>query len=369
MDKMLYNFLKNTVLISATVFSLFSCKSKPKDKTADAPYTIPDSLLKTIDFDTAKMIQRMDAVTLTGMVDYNQDNVVRIYPQVSGNISNMRVMLGDYVKAGQVLGTIRSSDVADLNSSLINAQANLSLAKKSLDAAKSLFKSGLSSQTDLATAENNYQQAQSELNRVEQVLKINAVGGKTGDVSIIKAPISGFVVEKFVSNNTFIRSDNSNPLFTISDLKNVWVMANVYESSIQDVRKGDKAEVTTLAYPDRVFNGTISEVMNVLDPNSKVLKIKIVLPNTDYKLKPQMFTTVSVIQNEGGEALAIPSKSLVFDNSQYYVLIYKGKNDIKITPVSVGTTVGGYTYIKSGVQPGDVVIATQALLLYQELNG
>ncbi|WP_447642038.1 MULTISPECIES: efflux RND transporter periplasmic adaptor subunit [Chitinophagaceae] len=334
----------------------------------DRKYVLPDSLLKTIKLDTVQMKPNVDAVTLTGVVDFNQDNMVHIFPLVSGSLQGIKVMLGDYVHAGDVLGTIKSTDVAGISSSLINAQSNLAVAKKGLDAAKSLFKSGLNAQTDVVSAESNYQQAEAELARVKQVMQINGAGG-TGATSVIKSPISGFVVEKFVTNNTYIRSDNGNPMFTISDLKNVWVMANVYESNITKVRKGDRAEVTTIAYPDRIFNGTISEIMNVLDPTSKVLKVKISLPNPDYALKPQMFTTVNVIQNEGGQSLAVPASSLIFNNSQYYVLVYKSPSDIRITPVTINGTTGNYSYIKSGVQQGDVLIASQALMIFQELNG
>ncbi|PZP44474.1 MAG: efflux RND transporter periplasmic adaptor subunit [Pseudopedobacter saltans] len=347
---------------------LFSCKDKPKQDTADdRKYVLPDSMLKTLHLDTVRLRPNVDAVTLTGVVDFNQDNMVHIYPLVSGNLQGIKVMLGDYVHAGDVLGTIKSTDVAGMSSSLVNAQANLSVTKRALDAAKSMFQSGLNAQTDVVSAEGDFKQAQAELARVKQVMQINGAG--SGVNSIIKAPISGFVVEKNVTNNTYIRSDNGNPMFTISDLKNVWVMANVYESSITKVRKGDRAEVTTLSYPDRVFNGSVSEVMNVLDPQSKVMKVKIALPNTDYALKPQMFTTVNIIQNEGGQSLAVPASALIFNDSQYYVLVYKSPSDIRITPVTISGTTANYTYIKSGLQQGDVLIASQALMIFQELNG
>ncbi len=356
------------IALSAMSVGIFSCKDKPKEEVADRKYVLPDSLLKTIRLDTVRMKPNVDAVTLTGVVDFNQDNMVHIYPLVSGNLQGIKVMLGDYVHAGDILGTIRSTDVAGISSSLINAQSNLAVAKKTMEAAKSMFKSGLNSQTDVVAAESNYNQAEAELSRVKQVMQINGVGG-SGATSVIKAPISGFVVEKFVTNNTYIRSDNGNPMFTISDLKNVWVMANVYESNIMKVRKGDPAEITTLSYPDRVFKGNVSEIMNVLDPQSKVMKVKIALPNSDYALKPQMFTTVNVIQNEGGQSLAVPAGALVFSNSQYYVLVYKSPSDIRITPVTIGGSTGNYSYIKTGVQQGDVLIASQALLIFQELNG
>lgn len=91
-----------------------------------------------------------------------------------------------------------------------------------------------------------------------------------------------------------IRADNSNDLFTVSNLNDVWVLANVYESNISKVHLGDNVEVTTLSYPGRVFHGKIDKILNVLDPTNKVMKIRVVLPNPDYALKPEMFTSVNV---------------------------------------------------------------------------
>src|SRR5664279_6595542 len=111
---------------------------------------------------------------------------------------------------------------------------------------------------------------------------------------IVRSPIDGFVVERQVNNNMMIRSDNATALFTISDLKNVWVMANVYESNITAVRMGDSVNITTLSYPGKIFRGKIDRIMNVLDPSNKVMKLRIVLGNPGYLLKPEMFASVVV---------------------------------------------------------------------------
>jgi cobalt-zinc-cadmium efflux system membrane fusion protein len=308
----------------------------------------------------------VNAITLTGKVGFNEDNVVKIYPMVSGNIEDVKVLLGDYVQAGQVLAIVKSSEMAGYSNDLVSAETNLTVAKKNVDATQDMFNSGLASQKDLLATQAAYEQAQSELNRIKSVLKIN--GGGTQGNYIIKAPISGFIVEKNITNNTTIRTDNSNNLFTISDLKNVWVIANVYESNISKVHLGDKVDVTTLSYPGKVFSGKIDKILNVLDPTNKVMKVRVVLSNPDYQLKPEMFASVTVTTKEGSQAICIPSKALIFDNSQHYVLIYKGKSDVQIKPVDVLSSIGDKTFISTGVQPGDIIIGSQALLIYDQLN-
>jgi len=165
-----------------------------------------------------------------------------------------------------------------------------------------------------------------------------------------------------------IRSDNATGLFTISDLRNVWVMANVYESNISFVKMEDSVNITTLSYPGKIFRGRIDKIMNVLDPSNKVMKLRIVLGNPGYLLKPEMFASVVVNTTDNKKMISIPSRALIFDHSQYYVLVYKSPADITIRPVQVLNTAGERTFISEGLTEGERLIGTEALLIYQELN-
>ena len=124
----------------------------------------------------------------------------------------------------------------------------------------------------------------------------------------------------------------------------------------------------TITYPDKVFKGKIDKLMNVLDPTNRVMKMRVVLPNPGYLLKPQMFATVTVNNGLKQEAISIPNKALIFDNSQYYVLVYKGKKDVEIRAVDIISSNNSTTYVKSGIQPGEMVVGSQAILIYGALN-
>ena len=209
--------------------------------------------------------------------------------------------------------------MAQYSSDLLNAQTNLAIAEKNLEKTNDMFKSGLASVPDTLAAAVQLQQAKAELDRVNRVLKIN--GGNTQGEFVVRAPISGFIVQKGATNNMTIRGDNSTSLFTISDLKNVWIQANVYESNISLIHQGENVDVTTIAYPDKVFKGKIDKVMNVLDPTSKVMKVRVVLPNPDYLLKPEMYASITVTEKENKECLSVPSSAVIFDHSQNFVLV------------------------------------------------
>ncbi len=353
-------------MVSAAIL-IYGCGENKKVTEVKQQYIIPDSLLHTLVIDTVSKCPLINVIRLTGMVDFNQDKQVNIFSLVSGNIQDIKVQLGDYVNAGQVLAVVKSSEMAGYSNSLVVAQTTVRAAKKQLDAATDLYKSGLASVLDVTNAQVNYDQASSQLEMAKRILKIN--GNNINGEYVIKAPISGFIVQKNVTNNTSVRADNGAALFTISDLKEVWIQANVYEANVEQVNLGDYAEVSILSAPDKVFVGKIDKILNVLDPTSKVIKVRIVLQNPDYILKPQMFASVLVSNPEKGrDAICVPSKSLVYERSRYYVIKYNGKGKADITPVEILNTLGDKTYINSGINEGDKIIASTTLQIYSELN-
>jgi membrane fusion protein, heavy metal efflux system len=357
-----------TLLILAAGSSFLQSCSETVAKASDdrLPYIIPDSLVKTLTIDTVKQGELINALTLTGQVDFNQDREVNLFPLISGNVQDAKIQLGDYVTKDQILAVVKSSEMAAYSNNLTIAETNLTATKKQLDATQDLYKSGLASNLDVITAQVNFDQALAQLGMVKRVLKIN--GDDTSGNYFVKSPISGFVVQKMVTNSMAIRPDNTNPLFTISDLKTVWVWANVYEANLDRIHMGDNLDVTTLSYPGRVFRGKVDKIMHVLDPNSKVTKVRVVIDNPDYALRPQMFASVTVTNTDHKQALYVPLSALMFDHSQYYVLTYQGNGNASITPIEKLGVYGDKVYIQEGIKIGDRVIASDVVQIYDQLN-
>lgn len=349
---------------------LASCTQKKPNAPESKQVCISDSLQKMISIDTAKTSTMKDELTLSGQVSSDDNNVVKVFPFSSGQVIEVKVSLGDRVSKGQTLAVMRSADVAGNYTDLSSTQSDVAVAKRQLDQAESLYKNGISSERDYTEAKENYNKAVAANRKVKQQLSING-GGNTSEngTLVIKAPQSGYVVEKNITAGSFIRQDNSGSMFTISNMKDVWVWANVFESDISKVKKGYAAKITTVAYPGKVFTGKINEISSVLDPDNKVMKIKIALPNPDLLLKPEMFTNVVVTNSENAQAVSIPAKAIVFDSSKNYVVIYNSKCDLKIREVSIIKTVDNITYIASGLKPGEKVISKNQLLLYGALTG
>jgi cobalt-zinc-cadmium efflux system membrane fusion protein len=360
---------KQIIYVGLALISLTACQDKKTGTMETKQVCISDSLQKMIKIDTAKSTPMKDELTLSGEVSFDENKVVKVFPFTSGQVIEVKVSLGDKVTKGQTLAVIRSADVAGSYTDLSATKSDLAINKRQLEQAEYLYKNGISSERDYTEAKENYNKAVAANSKVRDQIAINGGGNTNASGSlVIKAPGSGYIVEKNISAGNFIRPDNSSSLFTISDMKDVWIWANVFETDIAKVKKGYDAKITTLAYPDKTFNGKIDEISSVLDPDNKVMKVRVALDNKDMLLKPEMFTNVLISNKEGSSSVAIPSSAVIFDSSKNFVVVYNSKCDLQVRAVSVIKTVDDITYIASGLKPGDKVISKSQLLLYNALT-
>ncbi|MDB4924872.1 efflux RND transporter periplasmic adaptor subunit [Mucilaginibacter sp.] len=362
---------RETFLIGLSgLMLLAACSQKKTDAPESKQVCVSDSLQKMITIDTAKTSTMKDELSLSGEVSNDDNNVVKVFPFSSGQVIAVKVSLGDKVTKGQTLAIMRSADVAGNYTDLSSTQSDVAVAKRQLSQAESLYKNGISSEREYTEAQENYNKAIAANRKIKQQLTING-GGNTSEngTLVIKAPQSGYIVEKNITSGSFIRQDNSGSMFTISNMKDVWIWANVFESDISKIKTGYTAKITTVAYPGKVFTGKVNEISSVLDPDNKVMKIKIALPNPDMLLKPAMFTNVVVTNNENEQAVSVPAKAIVFDSSKNYIVIYNGKCNLQVREVGVIKIVNDIAYIASGLKPGERVISKNQLLLYEALSG
>ena len=345
--------------------ALTGCQSSATPEDNDEATNQKVNLLATAKLDTARLLPVNNELNLTGKITFNQDKVVKVFPLVGGHIEEVKTDLGDYVKRGQVLAIIRSGDMADLAQQAISAKGQLAVARKNFQVTEDMSKAGLTAQKDLIAAREQMQAAQGEVNRVAERKSI--LGG-SGSIYIVKAPVDGFVVEKNAAQGMELRSDDPENLFTISNLDQVWVLANVYESDLANVKEGFNATITTLSYPDRVFKGKIDKIFSVLDPESKTMKVRVTLLNDDFTLKPEMFANVRVEYAGHEQRVGIPAKAIVFDKSRNFVVAVNSLNQPVVREVDLFKTIGDITYLNSGLKPGDRVVKQNQLLIYNALG-
>ena len=361
--------MKQSILLALLSMMLFTaCEHKESMDTGNKKFVLSDTMQHMIVLDTVRKCNIADELSLSGVVGFNENNVVKIFPRSSGQVVESKVSLGDKVSKGQVLAVIHSADVAGNYNDLSSANADLSITKRQMDNAESLYKNGISSEKEYNEAKQNYEKALAARNKVQSLINING-GGKTsaGGQYIVSAPIDGYIVEKKITAGAFIRSDMGDNLFTISDLKNIWVYANVYESDISKIKEGFSVQVLPLSYPDKVFKGKIDKISQVLDPQSKSMKVRINIDNKDMLLKPDMFVKVIVNNTEGSDAICIPTSALVSQDNKNYVVVYKSIEDMHIAEVDILKTVENKTFVKGGLTPGQLVITKHQLFIFNQL--
>lgn len=352
-------------LIALITLLATSCSNgtENKEETKDE---INPTFLKILKTEKAVLSNQKEELTLTGKVEYDPDKVVSYVPLVSGIVERTYFSLGDKVQKGQTLLDIRSSDLSALQSESVAAENDVKIAQRELQTAQSMFDDNMLSEKELLEAKSQLEQAQANLNKAKSDMSIYGLNKGNGTFSI-KAPMTGYIIEKKASVGSPVSADGD-PIFMIADLNNVWIIANVYASNLQFVKEGMDVDVTTLSYPGEVFKGKVNTLSQVFDPEEKVLKARIVMPNGDMKFKPEMSVVAQVKNETPNRLIAIPSDALVFDNNRYFVVVQNGTDSFNAKEVEVQGHNNKTSYIRSGLNEGDDVVVVNQLLIFEGLK-
>jgi len=364
----MYPFIKNYTFLALAGAALFlqSCSEQPKEIPKEEKFAITDSLIKKLVIDTVQGANNTADLNFSAKITANEEKMAKIFPMVSGLVNNVSVQLGDHVAKGQVLATMNSGEMAGFDKEAISSSAELKSAQRSVKLAEDMYKSGLSSARELEQAQNDLVVKQAEYKRSNAILSLN--GGSRNGSYALRSPIAGYVIEKNVNNNMQVRPDNNENLFTVADLSDVWAMINIYESDISKVKQGDAVDISILSYPDKKFKGTISKVYNVLDNDSKVMNARVVIHNPGLELKPGMMATVQIAAQSGISLPVVSADCLLFDNNKYYVVVLDPVKKARIQEVEIGRKFEDKAYISKGLKPGDRVVGSKQLFLYESLK-
>ncbi|MGB8536845.1 MAG: efflux RND transporter periplasmic adaptor subunit [Acidobacteriaceae bacterium] len=332
-------------------------------------FTIPQDQMAHVQVVTVQPTRLIRTLRLTGAVAYNAFNTTPVITQVGGPVSRILVVPGQHVKTGQPMLDLSSPDYSQLLDAYLKAADSFRLTDKNWVRAQDLYQHHAIAQRDLDQAESDRNQAQADLNAADQGMRILGIKNP-GDLAKapssalipVLAPIGGEVVERLVSPGQVVQAGQTQA-FTISDLSNVWVLANVYQADLAAVRTGDDVVVQTDSYPDR-FHGKISYVSPALDPNTRTLQARIVVDNPGEKLKRDMYCTVTVTAGFIPNAIAVPDASVLRDdNNQPFVYLASGANQFGRRDVEIGESLDGKTHILRGLSPGERVVGDGSLFL------
>jgi cobalt-zinc-cadmium efflux system membrane fusion protein len=360
-------------------FGLFLAGCKSKDQADSSGPTNPqviavnDMNLITIDkADVAKFpivaaeqVASASELTATGTVFPDISREVPVISLANGRVVDIKTRLDDNVKKGQLLFRVQSADVSTAFDAYLKAVNDEQLANKASLRADDLLKHGAISQAMVEQAEDSEKDAKADLTAAEEQLKILGVDkAHPSNVVNVYAPISGVIIGQNVTNSAAagVSLSGSATAFTIADLSSVWILCDVYENDIPQIKLGQEARFILNAYPDRPLVGRVSDIGPVLDPSLRTAKVRIEVSNPGI-LRLGMFGTATFTSLKKETHAVVPADAVLHLHDRDWVYRPAGGNHFRRTEVHAGKMIDGNRQeILSGIQPGDQVV-TNALLL------
>lgn len=362
---------------------------------AQAPAAIPPDLV-TAEEDELKQISIEPVIErgvkveqeTTGRVALNEDRQTPVFTPYAGRVIEMLANKGDLVKQGQPLLIVESPELVATENDLSAARADqdkarimLDTAQKTADRARALLEREAIAAKDMQAAEADLARSKEELRRADAAVsvvenKLALFGKDAKEIAqiekqpvgnfdrrvVIRAPISGTIIERKVGAGQYLKSDETEPLFLIADLSTLWVMGDVYESFLPHIRVGTPVRISVSAFPDRVFPARVSFINPTVDPVTRTVHVRAVVQNNGV-LKPEMFAKIKVGSAIPQTFSAVPSSAVISVNNSAAVLVEESRGRFRRREIKPAREEDGFTLIESGLKPGERVVTKGVLLL------
>ena len=362
---------------------LGGCRNAPHAAAADPPQAAAPSGSHRIRLDASQIAQvhvvalaarpAADTITTTGTVEFNADRTARILPPVPGQVQNLRVNVGDVVRQGDVLFEISSREVAAVIGDHTASHKDLELSEKTYAMTRDLYEHQAASRMALQQAESDLAKNRSKVQQTEEAMRVLGLdvaasegGAPTPSRIPVRAPLGGTVIDRAVTSGQFVGNDTA-PLMTLADVSSVWVTADVFERDLHHISPGQRADLTTTAYPDDRFSAQVSRVAAVVDAQTRTAKVRFVAANPAGHLKPGMFITAVLDLPRSGDVLTIPANALFVEDGRSFAYVQTGANEFERRGVETAPSGSDRVRVVHGLAAGDRV-ATDGVLLLRQLE-
>jgi cobalt-zinc-cadmium efflux system membrane fusion protein len=366
-----------TILFYFGTYLLAGCDSKPPDAKSEAPpaavvQTDTDVNLVQVDHPdkfalfTATSHAAESTIQVTGTVNPDISRTVPVISIASGRVVDIHARIGDYVKKGQLLMDVQSTDVSGAFSTYLKAVNDERLAQVQLDRAKILYEKGAIANSQVEIAQNAEDDAKAALVASEEQLRVLGVD-KNHPAATVKvyAPASGYIIAQNVTTAAAagVTYAGSASAFTIADLSHVWIICDVYENDLAAVHLGEKVEIRLTAYPDRVLSGVISDIGAVLDPQIRTAKVRIQVDNPNTLMRVGMFATATIHGKTLQTRAQVPATAVLHLHDRDWVYVPAGEGKFRRVPVRGGDILpSNMQEILSGIDVGQQVVSNALAL-------
>ena len=366
--------MKQTVVIAAALGlgMLTGCGGEKRDQAAQAPPAVQVEneggvSLITVDrpnrfpIATASRYASASTLKVTGTVNPDISRQIPVISIASGRVVAIHTQIGAFVKKGQLLMEVQSTDISNAFDQYLKAVNDERLARTQDERAKILYEKGAIAKSQLEIADDGEQDAKTDLAAAEQLLIVLGVDKNHPSLTAkVYSPATGVVISQNVTNAAAagVTFAGSATAFTIADLSQVWIICDVYENDLPMVHLGQTADIRLNAYPDHVITGTIGEIDAVLDPTIRTAKVRIQVPNPDRLMRIGMFATATFHGRRPEQHVAVPASAILHLHDRDWVYVPVGEGKFRRVGVVGGDMIdGGRQEIKSGLTVGQQVVA------------
>ena len=358
-------------LILALVAALAACGEKEKE--AAPQYTVeqhsivifpPDS--PQIGAITSVPIEPRRDMTLrfNGRLVWNEDRTVRVFSPFGGRVESIAVRPGDRIKAGQTLAVLSAPELGVAQADARKAENDFGLAQKNLERVRELHDAGVAPAKDLQAAQAEVARTGSERLRALAKLKLYAKADTADQHLALRSPIAGLVVERNLNPGQELRADSQGdkPLFIVSDPTHLWFLLDVAERDVGLVKAGTAVKIATTSLGDERATGRVVHVADIVDPQTRTVKVRGAIDNADERLKAEMFAVAELRVPAVGGYL-VPTRAIYLRGEQHFVFVDEGNGRYARRAIRAGPISDAYQTVLSGLAATDKVVVEGNLLL------
>ncbi|MFH0735263.1 MAG: efflux RND transporter periplasmic adaptor subunit [bacterium] len=304
-------------------------------------------------------------IKIPGVMLPNQDNEALVGSLLEGRVNKVLVNVGSYVNQGQELMLIEGISIGEIESAFLKSKAQLDFTETNYKRIKLLYEQNISAQKSLLEAEAEYNKASAEFMAEDKrihsiglddadILNDNGKNNHSKGLYSIKAPISGVITERNVVIGQLI--DPATNAFRIINTSKLLVEGQIFENDINKIAGFPEIKISTTTYPNKTFTGNVISISDVIDPNTRTIKLLANVNNGNKLLKPQMFCEISVPISGTAKGIIINEKCLIRDGNNFFVFVQQSDTTFEKIKVTLGSKINEKVEIVKGLKLGDKIV-------------
>jgi cobalt-zinc-cadmium efflux system membrane fusion protein len=331
---------------------------------------VPPALGAKITVQPVEVATINDVLRLPGRVALDEHRVARIGPSISGKVVEIKAFIGRDVHKGEPLALLNSTELSNTQAAYLKARTKMGLQRLAVDRARRLFHEGIISEATLKEREGGLAEADVEVRAVADQLTVMGMNpealakltrsGQINSLTPVSSTLSGTVIDRHISVGQI--AEISDDLFTVADLKQVWVVAEAPEQDAHVVEVGSRVDVLIPALPNEKITGKIIYIADTVKPETRTVTMRMALDNPKRQIKPEMLADM-LIRHRHLHALTVPSQAVIREADRDHVFVELAPDRFALRPVTLEEDRDGQRHVLVGLAEGDRIVTDGAFHL------